>query len=93
MKLTEIEARDLLEIIHAHHHKASTIFYSQIAPMGRYNRFPEGQIADAVLDRIVYDSYLIEIQYIDKEHDTCVWAVPPTEYPKVKIASFAYIQE
>lgn len=69
VKLTETEARDLLEIIHARHHKASTIFCSQFAPMGWYNKFPEGQIADAILDRIVHDSYLIEIQYIDKEHD------------------------
>jgi len=69
VKLTESEARDLLEIIHARHHKASTIFCSQFAPMGWYNKFPEGQIADAILDRIVHDSYLIEIQYIDKEHD------------------------
>ena len=69
VKLTETEARDLLEIIHARHHKASTIFCSQYAPMGWYNKFPEGQIADAILDRIVHDSYLIEIQYIDKEHD------------------------
>lgn len=65
VKLTETEARDLLEIIHARHHKASTIFCSQFAPMGWYNKFPEGQIADAILDRIVHDSYLIEIQYID----------------------------
>lgn len=69
VKLTETEARDLLEIIHARHHKVSTIFCSQFAPMGWYNKFPEGQIADAILDRIVHDSYLIEIQYIDKEHD------------------------
>lgn len=69
VKLTETEARDLLEIIHARHHKASTIFCSQYAPMGWYNKFPEGQIADAILDCIVHDPYLIEIQYIDKEHD------------------------
>ncbi len=69
VKLTETEARDLLEIIHARHHKASTVFCSQFAPMGWYNKFPEGQIADAILDRIVHDSYMIEIQYIDKAHD------------------------
>lgn len=52
IKLTETEARDLLEIIHARHHKASTIFCSQFAPMGWYNKFPEGQIADAVVRQI-----------------------------------------
>ena len=69
VKLTETEARDLLEIIHARHHKASTIFCSQFTSLGWYNKFPEGQIADAILDRIVHNSYMIEIQYIDKEHD------------------------
>ena len=69
VKLTETEARDLLEIIHARHHNASTVFCSQFAPLGWYNKFPEGHIADAILDRIVPDSYMIEIQYIDKEYD------------------------
>lgn len=69
VNLTEIEARDLLEIIHARHHKASTIFCSQFAPLGWYSKFEEAQVADAILDRIVHDSYPIEIQYIDKEHD------------------------
>jgi DNA replication protein DnaC len=69
VKTTNTETRNLLKIIHARHHKASTIFCSHFAPMGWYNRFPEGQIADTLLDRIVHDSYLIEIPYIDKEHD------------------------
>ena len=69
IKLTETEARDLLEIIHARHKKSSTIFCSQFAPIGWYNKFPEATVADAILDRIVHDSYVIEIQYVDKEHD------------------------
>lgn len=69
IKLTETEARDLLEIIHARHKKASTIFCSQFAPMGWYSKFPEVTVADAILDRIVHNSHNIEIQYIDKEHD------------------------
>lgn len=68
-RLTETEARDLLEIIHARHKKASTIFCSQFAPAGWYSKIEEATIADAILDRIVNDSYTIEIQYIDKEHD------------------------
>lgn len=69
IKLSETEARYLLEIIHARHKKVSTIFCSQFAPMGWYNKFPEATVADAILDRIVHDSHNIEIQYIDKEHD------------------------
>jgi DNA replication protein DnaC len=66
---TETEARDLLEIIHAHHKRASTIFCSQFAPAGWHKKFSEATIADAILDRIVHDSYTIEIQYMDKDHD------------------------
>lgn len=69
VKLTENEARDLLEIIHARHKKASTIFCSQFAPVGWFNKIEEATLADAILDRIVHDSYTIEIQYMDKEHD------------------------
>lgn len=69
IKLTETEARDLLEIIHARHKKVSTIFCSQTAPMGWYSKFSEATVADAILDRIVHDSHYIEIKYIDKDHD------------------------
>jgi DNA replication protein DnaC len=72
IKLTETEARDLLEIIHARHEKSSTIFCSQFAPVGWYNKFPEATAADAILDRIVHYSYAIEIQYVDKEHDKSI---------------------
>ena len=65
ISLTETEARDLLEIIHARHKRASTIFCSQFAPAGWYTKFPEATIADAVLDRIVHDSYTIEIRAAD----------------------------
>lgn len=69
VSLTETEARDLLEIIHARHKRASTIFCSQFAPAGWHKKFSEATIADAILDRIVHDSYTIEIQYSDKDHD------------------------
>lgn len=69
IKLSETEARDLLEIIHARHKRASTIFCSQFAPAGWFNKIEEATLADAILDRIVHDSYTIEIQYLDKDHD------------------------
>jgi len=59
--LKESEARDLLEIIHSRHKKASTIFCSQFAPAGWHAKIGEATLADAILDRIVYDSYTIEI--------------------------------
>ena len=60
--LDAIAARDLLEIVEARHESASTIFLSQIAPAGWYDRIHEGTIADAVLDRIIHNSYEIVIE-------------------------------
>ena len=62
--LTNIEARDLLEIIEARHKRASTIFSSQFSPAGWHGKIGEGTLADAILDRIVHDSYTI---FIDGE--------------------------
>jgi len=59
--LTMTEARDLLEIIEARHQFASTIFISQFAPAGWHTKLSESTIADAILDRIVHDSYEILI--------------------------------
>ena len=60
--LETIAARDLLEIIEARYERASTIFLSQFAPAGWYERLGEGTIADAVLDRIIHNSYEIVIE-------------------------------
>lgn len=70
VSLSETETRDLLEIIHARHKRASTIFCSQFEPIGWLNKFPEATIADAVLDRIVHNSYTIEIRAADQERQT-----------------------
>jgi len=59
--LTMTESRDLLEIIEARHQHASTIFISQFAPAGWHTKLSESTIADAILDRIVHDSYEILI--------------------------------
>jgi DNA replication protein DnaC len=60
-RLKEVEARDLLEIVEARHQKGSTIFLSQFAPAGWHTKIGEGTLADAILDRIVHDSYEIFI--------------------------------
>lgn len=59
--LSNTEARDLLEIVEARHKKASTIFSSQFAPAGWHGKIGESTLADAILDRIVHDSYTIII--------------------------------
>ena len=64
LPLTNSEARDVLEIVEARHKRGSTIFSSQFAPAGWHGKIGEGTLADAILDRIVHDSYTI---FIDGE--------------------------
>ena len=59
--LTETEAKDLLGIIHYRHKRASTIFCSQFSYAGWHAKIGEPVLADAILDRIVHDSYVVEI--------------------------------
>jgi DNA replication protein DnaC len=60
-KLKEVEARDILEIAESRYKKASTIFCSQFDVGGWHQKIGESTLADAVCDRIVYDSYTIVI--------------------------------
>ncbi|CAO5258055.1 IS21-like element helper ATPase IstB [Frankia sp. AgKG'84/4] len=59
--LRENEARDVLEIVEARHQVASTIFCSQFDTQGWYEKIGEATLADAILDRIIHDSYNILI--------------------------------
>lgn len=59
--LTEIEAIHIFEIVEARLKNTSTIFCSQFAPEGWHTKIENVQIADAILDRIVHDSYQILI--------------------------------
>jgi DNA replication protein DnaC len=61
-QLRETEARDLLEIAEARYKKASTIFCSQHDVGDWHDKIGESTIADAVLDRIVHNSYRIVIE-------------------------------
>jgi DNA replication protein DnaC len=59
--LRDHEARDLLELVEARHQVASTIFCSQFDTEGWYEKIGEATLADAILDRIIHDSYNILI--------------------------------
>jgi DNA replication protein DnaC len=62
VSVSPIDARDLLEIVEARHKRASTIFISQFAPQGWHSKIGDATLADAILDRIVHDSYFIFIE-------------------------------
>nr|AGS53541.1 mobile element protein [uncultured bacterium contig00062] len=59
--LNDSESRDLLEIVETRHGRCSCIFSSQFDPAGWQERIGEGPLAEAILDRIVHDSYTIQI--------------------------------
>ena len=67
LKLTESEARNLFELIHKRRKKSSTIFCSQFRESEWYQQICSGEstLADAIMDRISYDSYKINIESID----------------------------
>lgn len=62
--LTELNQEDsihLLEIIEARLNKTSTIFCSQFSPDGWPQKIENVQLADAILDRVIHNSYKILI--------------------------------
>ena len=71
LKPTEAEQRDIFELIHRRRNKSTTIFCSQVHWDGWYEQLggDASPLADAILDRIVYDAYRIHIQAIDSKND------------------------
>ena len=71
LKPTEIEQKDIFELLHRRRKKSSTIFCSQYGFEEWYNQLggDDSPLADAIIDRIAYDSYRINITSIDAEHD------------------------
>jgi hypothetical protein len=54
-------SQNLILFLHSGYKKASTIFRSQFTTAGWHEKTGEMTLADAILDRIVYDSHTIEI--------------------------------
>lgn len=59
------------ELLHRRRKKSSTIFCSQYQQEGWYEQLggESGPLADAILDRIVHNSYKINILSIDSTKD------------------------
>lgn len=71
LKPTEDEQRDILELLHRRRKKSTTIFCSQYEKSEWYNQLggDASPLADAILDQIVHDGYIINITSIDPEKD------------------------
>ena len=71
LKLSEPEPRNLFELIHKRRKRSSTIFCSQFRETEWYQQICGGEstLADAIMDRISYDSYKINIESADPSRD------------------------
>jgi DNA replication protein DnaC len=55
------ESRDILEIAESRYNKGSMILAGQIPHGQWYELFPDPTIADAIMDRIIHNSYILEL--------------------------------
>jgi len=55
------ESRDILEIAESRYNKASTVLSGQIAHAKWYDLFPDPTIADAIMDRVIHNSYILAL--------------------------------
>lgn len=71
LKPTESEQQDIFELLHCRRQNTSTIFCSQYHPDGWYAQLGGGSspLADAILDRIIYNSYRVHIESTDPNKD------------------------
>jgi DNA replication protein DnaC len=60
--LTDSERRDFLEICEGRYEKRSTILASQFAVRDWHKQIGDPTIADSILDRLVHNSYRIELK-------------------------------
>ena len=84
LTLTEPEARNLFELIHKRRKRSSTIFCSQFRESEWYQQICGGEstLADAIMDRISYDSYKIDIESADPSKDISmreIYGLDPAE--------------
>ena len=59
--LSLAESRDLLEIVESRYSRSSTVFLSQFDVSGWITKISDGPLSEAILDRIVHNSYTITI--------------------------------
>ena len=53
------ESRDILEIAESRYNKGSMVLSGQIAHTQWYDLFPDPTTADAIMDRVIHNSYIL----------------------------------
>lgn len=86
LRLSDDEARNLFELIHKRRKRSSTIFCSQFRESEWYQQICGGEstLADAIMDRITYDSYKIDIESSDPSKDISMREVYGMDPAKAK---------
>ena len=71
LKASETDQKNIFELLQRRRKKSSTIFCSQFAQQGWYEQLggDNSPLADAILDRIVHDAYVINIVSSDPSKD------------------------
>jgi DNA replication protein DnaC len=60
--LTDLERRDLLEVIEERHGNASTLITSQLPVENWHDHIGDPTIADAILDRLIHNAHRIQLK-------------------------------
>jgi len=71
-------AQDLLEIFDDRFNRSSTIIASQVPVAEWHARFPDPTLADAILDRLVHNSYRLSLQGESQRKLRAIRAMPIT---------------
>ena len=71
LKPTNSEQQDIFELLHSRQRNTSTIFCSQYHPNGWYMQLggESSPLADAILDRIMHNSYRVHIESTNPDRD------------------------
>lgn len=60
--LTEVQQSDVFELLELRSDTNSTILASQFEPSGWIDRLGSNAVADAIMDRVIHNSYIVNIQ-------------------------------
>ena len=55
------ESRDILEIAESRYNKSSTVLLGQVPHTQWHDLFPDPTIADAIMDRVIHNSYILTL--------------------------------
>ena len=85
--LTQEQAVHIFEIIESRLKTPSTIFCTQYSLEGWHEKIDNIQITDAILDRIVHDSYKICLMEKSPSENVMSWEVNTDDFRKSSVAA------